>query len=116
VKRVVVGLAVLALGCGPSDGGPDAACLRTLPTCPTPAPSYTGEVSTVIHDRCVTCHFPGSTLAPIDLSTYAAVRARQGLVLGQVYVCNMPPRTATPLSEDERTVLIQWLQCGAPDN
>lgn len=115
---VVVLLAGLTIaGCGPSGTAGDAGhCPMTLPGCTTPPPSYASDVAPLVMRRCVVCHFTGSSLAPFDLSTQAALAGRQGTAIGMLYTCNMPPAGAEPLTDAERTMLLAWLQCGAPDN
>jgi hypothetical protein len=91
-------------------------CPRVLPTCTSTPPSYTNTIGPLVHERCVGCHFPGSTVTRGDLTTYSNVFALRGTVLTQVYSCAMPPLYATPLSPEERTELLTWLECGAPNN
>lgn len=127
---VVVSVNVL-LGCSPQassaeDAGaadaqldvqPDVGvCDRTLPDCPATPPSYAGNVAAIVHERCAACHYTGSTIAKIDLSSYGGVSANRGSVLNQVYACTMPPDGGTPLTSAERTTLMTWLVCGAPNN
>lgn len=111
-----VGLAVALAACGPTPPMADAACVMSLPTCSASPPTYAATIAPLIHDRCVTCHYAGSALAPIDLSTYADVHSHQGVVLGQLYVCHMPPITAPQLTGQARVQLLEWLECGAHDD
>jgi uncharacterized membrane protein len=94
----------------------DAGCGSPLPSRPATPPSYAQTVEHIIATRCAGCHFPGSTLASEDLTTYASVLAKRGTVLNEVYGCVMPPATSTPPTPDERASLLAWLVCGAPNN
>ncbi len=50
------------------------------------------------------------------LETQAEMKREEQLIETQVYRCLMPPSDgSTPLSDDERTELLQWLVCGAPN-
>ena len=104
-------------GCTSGDNGADAgACDRRLPTCPATPPSYQQTVGPIISQKCVTCHYPGTTIAKGDFSTYANVYANRGSMLNQAYSCIMPPSSGPPLTADERTQLLTWFVCGAPNN
>jgi len=108
---------VLLLGACTSTGVSDAAtCTSIEQSCPTTPPSYATDIAPVVQARCVVCHFPGTTIAPTDLSSYAQLRRQGGTALGQIQSCNMPPPDAGPLSADERTTFVEWLRCGAPNN
>jgi hypothetical protein len=87
---------------GAGDGGsstPDGAFVRLLPTCPATPPSYQQTVATIIQERCLPCHFAGSTITNLDFSSALALaplracnpggllhlewRARRGLARGR---------------------------------
>ena len=92
-------------------------CDRTLPTCPASnAPTYSGTVLDIILRRCLPCHFTGSAIASQDLSDYGKVFAERGSIFDQVYACAMPTADAGQLAPADRTALITWLQCGAPND
>lgn len=110
-------LVLLVLGCTTSPGTNDAAmCTPVTAGCPSTPPSYASDIAPLIGSRCVVCHFPGTTIAPSDLSTYDQVRRQGGTALGMVQSCLMPPPDAGVLGEAERTELVEWLRCGAPNN
>ncbi len=112
-----LGLLALLLSACTSSGASDAAmCTQIEQGCPSTPPSYATDVAPIVEARCVGCHFPGTTIAPDDLSTYSALRPRAGTALGQLQSCIMPPPDAGALSEDERTTFVEWLRCGAPNN
>jgi hypothetical protein len=125
-RAVLVLAGALALGCysggtapAPSDGGSseDAGCQRgTLPTCPAAPPSYQTTVQPLLNKYCAICHYPNTTIAKDDLSTYANVFADRGSCLDQTYSCAMPPATSIQMAPDERQTVLEWFVCGAPDN
>jgi len=97
--------------------GSDASCPHDLPaTCPSPAPSYSGEVKALIDTYCADCHRPGGQAADRPLDTYAATFTRRSAVLNQTYACAMPPPEFPQPTEAERVQLLGWLVCGAPNN
>jgi hypothetical protein len=98
-------------------------CFGQSPDCPTDlpqscpasgAPSYQSDVAPILAARCVSCHSAGGIEANAPLDTYAAVYARRGPVLDQVYACKMPQDA--PLSPADRQTLLTWLVCDAPNN
>lgn len=115
----VLCLALPALAACGSDKSATAmpTCSLVLPAqCPTPAPSYAGEVAAVFADRCVSCHGAQNPEAGIDLSTYAGVYAQRQPVLAQVYNCSMPQKGSPQLSAAQAAALLSWLVCEAPNN
>ena len=119
--------ALLLSACGPSptllDGGPGDAlvdpthCPNDLPgACPSPAPSWSREVSRVVGRSCTPCHSPTGAVANRPLGTWAEVFAQRQPVLTQVYSCRMPNDGGVPLTVDERQAVLGWLVCGAPQN
>ena len=105
------------------DAGEDAAeggggCQRVLPPCPDAGqPSWEASVAHIVAGRCAYCHSPAGMPPQVpDLSTYANVHGAFGASLDQVYTCAMPPSTEGPIPDSDRTTLLTWLVCGAPDN
>ena len=49
------------------------------------------------------------------LTNYAEITAQKS-ILNQVYACRMPAYDAGQLSATERTHLLEWLECGSPQN
>jgi len=93
------------------------ACPNDLPaSCPTPTPSYAGDVSGIFDSHCNTCHGPGGSAAEKPLLTYDDVFRQRGAVLDQVYHCLMPPADQRPMTPQQRANLLAWLTCGAPNN
>jgi hypothetical protein len=100
----------------------EAGCARVLPPCPPTPPSYQQTIAPIFQERCVPCHYAGSSIAKFDFSRYTVVRANRGSVLNQIYACLMPPEDAGGLPDagqlgnTERTEVLTWLVCGAPNN
>lgn len=112
----------LLLHCGDGAGTPadpvEGACPNDLPTrqaCADGAPSYRLEVAAIIDQRCNICHYAGNTQSSVVLSDYDAVFARRRTVQSRIYACAMPPDVAPALTPAERSALLEWLVCDAPD-
>ena len=102
---------------GSTGTGGAASCPNDLPaSCPTPAPTWSTDVATVIAARCAVCHAPGGAAADKPLTDHADVFARRSAVLNQIHACKMPPEGASPLTAAERVAIEGWLVCGAPDD
>ncbi len=78
-------------------------------------PSYQGQVAGILQSRCLICHSAGGVGTP-RLDSYAAQHRNELLMLSQVAGCRMPSPDAGQLTDAERTALLAWLACGAPDN
>ncbi len=130
-RRILTSLALLALAtlglgadtCGSSSDAADAgtcpdaaACTFIDPKCTTPTPSYSATVHELLVTTCVNCHYPDSKLAQSSLTTYEDVHLVFGAALDQVSNCLMPPQGYCPLNDEQRTELLTWLACGAPEN
>jgi hypothetical protein len=124
VKAGVLAAAVIALacGCGSSSGsGGDGEagttnCMRADPTCTGTPPSYANDIAPIFTALCVSCHYAGSPYSPTSLVDYSKVQLSSGSSLGQVEACLMPPPGTPQLTEAQRTAVLSWLACGAPDN
>jgi hypothetical protein len=90
------------------------------PSCPSPAPSYAGQVNTIIQTYCVPCHSPTGVAAPLSFATYSDIHDNAGRsadMLNQLHQCFMPPSYAPAQPpEADRVALLGWLVCGAPNN
>lgn len=91
-------------------------CDRHLPSCPTTPPSYENDIAPIIVRECSSCHYAGSAIARGVFSTYAQLQAGRGSVLDEVYACKMPVAPGRPLTPGDRTSLLEWIECGGPDN
>jgi hypothetical protein len=104
---------------GCSSDAPGASCKpEGLPaSCPMPIPSWSNEVSQIFMTGCAPCHLPGGVEdSAEDFSTYAGVLRVAGTVEGQISSCAMPPDDAGALSAADRTALLAWFACSAPNN
>ncbi|HEY3821438.1 MAG TPA: hypothetical protein VGL81_29930 [Polyangiaceae bacterium] len=132
-------LLLLAAACSSSkpasvegaDGGGDEDALGPGPcpvlefpaTCPTPAPSWNGEVKGLIVEYCDQCHGPGGqAVGQVALGTYGDVAANRTKAWEQIETCSMPnvdgspPPFAYP-TPAQRQAMVTWLDvCNAPDN
>lgn len=103
------------------DGAPEGD--NTAPRTSTPY-TYHGDVRKIIDERCANCHTPGE-IAPFSLNDYQSVYAVRAAIAHQVEVGAMPPwpptrhymplKNSRALDEQERAVLMSWLQGGAPE-
>jgi uncharacterized membrane protein len=94
-------------------------CDVSLPAsddCATAAPSYAADIAPLVSARCLGCHSAGNPNSSVVLETQAEFKQQRQLVETQLYRCAMPPSNGVPLTSDERTELLKWLVCGAPDN
>jgi hypothetical protein len=106
-------LALLCAGCGAQD----PSCANDLPAaCPATPPSYQAQIDPIFVASCRTCHAPGGQESGVELVSYQEIYGRRSSVLDQVYGCRMPPAGGPALSAADRSALLAWLVCGAPDN
>jgi hypothetical protein len=109
--------AALVLGCGSgtaSPEAPDAAPPAPL-SCDAGVPSYATEIQPIIREACLPCHSPGGP-AGFDESTYQDVSSQAANMLTMVVQGGMPPVNGPQLTSAQRTALVDWLECGAPNN
>ncbi|HTA88533.1 MAG TPA: hypothetical protein VK745_03125 [Polyangiaceae bacterium] len=106
-------LAALALGCAP----------KADKACPTDAPaecldaaalSYNDNIGAIMNARCTPCHATGGVEASIILTDYGHVTGERMTIEAQLLTCAMPPDGSPQLTTDERTQILSWLSCGAP--
>jgi hypothetical protein len=107
-----LGLAGGGAGCGPGD-----TCPNDEPaSCPSPIPSFSGEVQAIFLHKCGTCHAPGGMKADTPFLTWAQIKPARTSILVRVERCEMPKAGAAPLTDEERLALLGWLVCEAPNN
>jgi cytochrome c553 len=108
-------------------GFPDSGCVVPV-ACPSVVPSFQGQVEPIVEANCARCHQPAGTPGvepqytrdpPLD--DYAHIQAAAGDSLSWLNDCGMPPVDNPmypwfPMSPEERDVLVNWINCGAPDN
>jgi hypothetical protein len=113
---VVLAAALAVPAC--SSGSPgESACPNVRPTsCPSSVPSYKTDVAPILHSSCTLyCHSP-TGIAGHSETTYADVYAQRSSINDQVNGCSMPPSNAAPLTTAQRSTLLAWLACDAPNN
>lgn len=104
------------VACSSQSASPANACPRDLPqSCPALAPTYQGDIVPIVAARCAPCHSPQGQESSRDLTSYSSIYPNRGAILDQIYACNMPPSGAEPLTTVERSKLLTWLVCGAPE-
>jgi hypothetical protein len=76
------------------------------------APTYSEVYATVLGPRCLKCHDQSDDL---DVQSIDSIRASLPGMLAQVRSRQMPPpRKSPPLTESQISLLIRWLEAGAP--
>jgi peroxiredoxin len=85
--------------------------------------SYSGEVATILENKCQTCHRPGQ-VAPFSLLTYDDANKHSAMIREAVGERRMPPWHADPryghfvndrsLSAQDRATLLAWVDQGSP--
>ena len=105
---------------GDAAGGllPDAptVCPHHALACPTAVPSYAQQVAPIVGQYCALCHYAGSPYSNLSLTTYHELSYSRGGVLGEVISCSMPPANTVLMPDSARVTLIDWIECGTPDN
>src|ERR1700722_11465956 len=111
--------AALADGCSstsPPTPPPASTCPDILPpACVTPVPSYMTDVAPILAPHCTICHSP-TGIAQHDMTTYATVYPQRSSILDWVNDCEMPPLGYPALTLADRTTVLDWFVCEAPDN
>lgn len=74
--------------------------------------SYDGGVKAVLQSKCVGCHGAGSMSG--DFSTYAKAKEAAALIKSEVEGGSMPPLLSQPLTAAEKTMIVGWVDAGAP--
>ena len=128
-RTLLVSLATAVLassvaGCGGSSAAPGDDGGRCMPvtvptTCPSPPPSYKGEIQSIVSANCLgmSCHQKGGAESVKDFSTYQGLAADHLTVAQQVEVCLMPPPGYQQPTAAARLALVTWaVVCQAPNN
>ena len=84
---------------------------------------YSGEVTKILQDKCVTCHQKGG-IAPFAMDSYDVVKTMAPMIRESVRSERMPPYFADPhigkfqhdqgLTAEQTKTLIHWIEAGAP--
>ena len=86
--------------------------------------TYSADVAPIVQEKCQACHRPGQA-GPFSLQTYSQARRRAAMIREVVDGRWMPPWHADPsfgrfandrsLSPRERSILLAWVDQGAPE-
>jgi hypothetical protein len=124
-------VATCLAGCGASSGSggggpppPDCTTLVAPSACPSPAPSWKGEVQGLFHTYCQQCHGTGGVAyGVVPMQTYADVSNNRTRIWEATYNCSMPggqDAGVAPMAYPtiaERQTMIEWADvCNAPNN
>jgi hypothetical protein len=106
-------LAALLAGCGqkaakdcPADE--QAGCVDSTIT-------YDAGIADILNARCQPCHAAGGVEATVPLTDYKKVSVERMSIGNQLVTCTMPPDGSPQLTSVERTQILNWLSCGAPE-
>ena len=107
MTRSVLLAALLGLVCACGAEGNGTCATTDVPTaCPASgSPSYSKDVAPILSAQCNGCH---------GFSSYASASSSKSSIQSRVANCNMPQGGA--LSAAERSTLLGWTVCGAPNN
>jgi hypothetical protein len=95
-----------AVACQPPDGGA---------SCPATPPSFTNDVLPILNRDCnSTCHGPNA--GQWELADYGDVSDWASLIQLDLTDCAMPPGDAGAYPTADRTTVLAWIACGAPNN
>ena len=115
MKRALFLLALAVTACGGETFDGESA-----------APTYHGEVVTILAEHCFSCH-TDNNIAPIALDDYAQASAVAQLIKTETHARTMPPwlvredndcqtyRDSPALSEEQIATLAAWADAGAPE-
>ncbi len=79
------------------------------------APATYAQVQEVLQQRCVQCHGAQVQMKNVRLDDAAAVKLHAQAIYQQAVVAKtMPLNNATQMTDNERALLGQWFQAGAP--
>lgn len=105
------------IGCGGHHTATDGATCSEVDAsaCDQPVPSYANEIAPLLDRDCnQTCHAPDAANWP--LGDHRSVSDWSAIIVSDVKGCTMPPPDAGALTKNERTMVLDWFACGAPNN
>jgi hypothetical protein len=109
---VLLALCVLIIiACSKNDNSSDPAICDTVTN-----KNFSNDVNPIIQTFCnqATCHDPGSTNGPGQLTNYSEIFNARIAIKGQVQAGLMPQNTT--LSAAQKNTIICWIDSGAPNN
>lgn len=112
IGLVMMAAMVFVFGCG-SENDTEK---ETAISCSGVSLSYTSDAAPVILASCAKsgCHGSGSTNGPGALLTYSEVFRSRNEIYDAVQNGSMP--RDTPLSTNEKSIILCWIENGASDN
>jgi len=120
--RVMTTFFILFAACGcerPSavPSNPAKSVAAEARACRPAPPSYRANVVPTLRLKCFACHAgSGDEVEDHDFSTFEKVHAQRTSIEGKVRARAMPPVGRPQLTETERSQLLDWLSCEAPNN
>ena len=84
--------------------------------CPTPAPTFSGDVLPLMNARCGKCHSHNNDAGLWPLDDWQTISDWQSTILDVLRNCSQPPPEAQPLTRTEREAIEGWIMCGAQNN
>jgi hypothetical protein len=114
---VCAALAAAALACGPAGSSCPTGDYEQR-TCPSPEPSFSTDVAPIFRAKCATCHAPGGLRASTPLTTWKQIDDLLSTVTVYVVTCKMPDVSVggVALTPEERSTMLDWFACMAPNN
>lgn len=120
---MAVAALIAACSSGSDSGGGDGygACPTDAPTsCPSTAPSWMSQVQPIINASCALggqCHGAGGAEeSAYNFTSYSGVKKNYITMEAEVTGCLMPPSDAVAPTNAEWVTLLEWFECGAPEN
>ena len=79
--------------------------------------TYTNYVSIILSNNCSTCHGRGGSAAHYwyNDNTYLNASANGRRIMETIVENSMPPVPRKPFSQDDKTLLIAWINRGSPE-
>jgi len=113
-KPIVAAIVALSTHLVACEGGCPSNAEPAPTSCPSNPPSYLNDVAPILSQACSSCHGPDGEESSVPLDTYQDVFQERTIVQVQIESCAMPQGGS--LSSAQRSTLLTWLACGAPDN
>jgi hypothetical protein len=112
-----------AQDCGLGDGKGDMpGGAGVVPACPSPTPpattpTYKKDVQPLLAKRCTGCHAADGEEADRPFTSHDDIAGSIGLTMANyVEGCRMPPPPLPQLTAAEQSILIAYIEAGAPDD
>jgi uncharacterized membrane protein len=76
--------------------------------------TYTNTIKSIFDAKCIACHGVSTSQGGIRLDTYSNASTNASSALSEINGDRMPPGNNTPLTSDEVTALVSWIQGNKP--